>query len=157
LGGVFSVSNPAAAARLRLLCKHQHSGLKSAGRDACAALGIRQSLWNDPGRFAETDSLAFAKEDLPERSNPATSSHWSAFLREGSGPFTRPEVSWSLKPENTSTLLVALTGCGQADDRKNAFEAGFDAHIVKPFNGETFTGLLAERLPAVPSSSERAD
>jgi CheY-like chemotaxis protein len=29
-------------------------------------------------------------------------------------------------------LLVALTGYGQPDDRRQALEAGFDAHLVKP-------------------------
>jgi CheY-like chemotaxis protein len=29
-------------------------------------------------------------------------------------------------------LLVALTGWGQAEDRRRVVEAGFDAHLVKP-------------------------
>ena len=28
--------------------------------------------------------------------------------------------------------LVAMTGFGQASDKRRAFEAGFDLHIVKP-------------------------
>ena len=32
--------------------------------------------------------------------------------------------------------LVALTGYGQPDDRRQAFEAGFDAHLVKPVEPE---------------------
>jgi CheY-like chemotaxis protein len=28
--------------------------------------------------------------------------------------------------------LVALTGFGQAEDRRRAFAAGFDAHLTKP-------------------------
>jgi CheY-like chemotaxis protein len=31
-----------------------------------------------------------------------------------------------------SIHLVALTGYGQPDDRRQALEAGFDAHLVKP-------------------------
>jgi CheY-like chemotaxis protein len=30
--------------------------------------------------------------------------------------------------------LVALTGYSQASDRERAFQAGFDAHLVKPVN-----------------------
>lgn len=48
---------------------------------------------------------------------------------------------------NNSVLLIALTGYGQADDREAAYEAGFHAHMVKPFNREAFARLLAERLP----------
>jgi CheY-like chemotaxis protein len=32
----------------------------------------------------------------------------------------------------TRLRLVALTGYGQADDRRLVQEAGFDAHLVKP-------------------------
>jgi two-component system, chemotaxis family, CheB/CheR fusion protein len=46
-----------------------------------------------------------------------------------------------------SVLLIALTGYGQAEDRDAAYEAGFHAHMVKPFNREAFARLLAERLP----------
>jgi CheY-like chemotaxis protein len=33
-----------------------------------------------------------------------------------------------------SIYLVALTGYGQPDDRRQAMAAGFDAHLVKPVN-----------------------
>jgi two-component system, sensor histidine kinase len=46
-----------------------------------------------------------------------------------------------------SVLLIALTGYGQSEDRELAYEAGFHAHMVKPFNREAFARLLAERLP----------
>ncbi|MDB4967888.1 MAG: Chemotaxis protein methyltransferase CheR [Myxococcales bacterium] len=39
--------------------------------------------------------------------------------------------------------LIAMTGYGQAEDRRRAFEAGFDAHLVKPVDPETLTRLLA--------------
>jgi signal transduction histidine kinase len=39
-----------------------------------------------------------------------------------------------------SMLLVALTGYGQADDRRRALEAGCDVHVTKP----VFPGRLAE-------------
>jgi signal transduction histidine kinase len=40
-------------------------------------------------------------------------------------------------------LLVALTGYGLAEDRQRAFEAGFDAHLVKPMDEAEFDKLLA--------------
>jgi CheY-like chemotaxis protein len=39
--------------------------------------------------------------------------------------------------------LIAMTGYGQADDRRRALEAGFDAHLVKPVDPDTLTRLLA--------------
>jgi len=36
-------------------------------------------------------------------------------------------------PELHGVRLVALTGYGQENDRRRAIEAGFDEHVVKPF------------------------
>jgi PAS domain S-box-containing protein len=46
--------------------------------------------------------------------------------------------------------LIALTGYGQADDRRRTLEAGFDAHIVKPVDPEELSQLLGS-LPVSPS------
>jgi CheY-like chemotaxis protein len=40
-------------------------------------------------------------------------------------------------------VLVALTGYGQADDRRRATEAGFSVHLVKPVVPEALQRLLA--------------
>ena len=42
------------------------------------------------------------------------------------------------------TLLVALTGWGQQEDKRLAREAGFDHHMVKPVDPETLRRLLVE-------------
>ncbi len=39
--------------------------------------------------------------------------------------------------------LIALTGWGQAEDRRLASEAGFDHHVTKPVELSVLTGLLA--------------
>jgi PAS domain S-box-containing protein len=39
-------------------------------------------------------------------------------------------------------LLVALTGWGQADDKKRAAEAGFDEHLTKPVDPELLNRVL---------------
>ena len=41
-----------------------------------------------------------------------------------------------------SIHLVALTGYGQPDDRRLAFEAGFDAHQVKPVDPPTLLAAI---------------
>jgi len=35
-------------------------------------------------------------------------------------------------PELSGVRLVAITGYGQAEDRKRTREAGFDDHLIKP-------------------------
>ena len=50
----------------------------------------------------------------------------------------RAEERWS------DLRLVALTGFGQAADRKRAMEAGFDAHLTKPVTVEEIETTLAE-------------
>jgi CheY-like chemotaxis protein len=50
-------------------------------------------------------------------------------------------------------LLVALTGYGQAEDQRAAFEAGYDAHLVKPLNRGALCRLLEERFRKVESGT----
>ena len=42
--------------------------------------------------------------------------------------------------------IIAITGWGQADDRRRSKEAGFDAHLVKPVELGELTALLEESL-----------
>ena len=44
---------------------------------------------------------------------------------------------------NGSISLVALTGYGQADDRRKAMEAGFDIHLTKPVEIERLDEIVA--------------
>ena len=47
-------------------------------------------------------------------------------------------------PETAEARLVALTGWGQADDRRKTLEAGFDHHLTKPSDPQTLEALLAK-------------
>jgi CheY-like chemotaxis protein len=49
--------------------------------------------------------------------------------------------------------LIALSGYGQAEDRRRSQAAGFDAHLVKPVED----GTLAEAIQAPPPPSASAD
>lgn len=42
-----------------------------------------------------------------------------------------------------TAVLVALTGFGQEEDRRRAFEAGFDHHLVKPTSVDALRQLLS--------------
>jgi CheY-like chemotaxis protein len=44
-----------------------------------------------------------------------------------------------------SMLLIAMTGYGQAEDNRRAFEAGFDSHITKPVSIEDIEAALRRR------------
>jgi len=51
------------------------------------------------------------------------------------------------QPWGRNMLLIALTGWGQEEDKRQTEEAGFDAHLVKPVDPEVLTSLLASMPP----------
>jgi two-component system, sensor histidine kinase len=46
-------------------------------------------------------------------------------------------------PAAKTTALIAVTGYGQADDRRRSKEAGFDAHLVKPVSHHVLSSVIA--------------
>jgi PAS domain S-box-containing protein len=52
------------------------------------------------------------------------------------------ETSWG-----KNTVLIALTGWGQDEDRRRTHEAGFDYHLVKPVEASTLVKVLTEVTP----------
>lgn len=46
-------------------------------------------------------------------------------------------------PETQATRCIAVTGYGQAEDRRRALDAGFDVHLTKPVDPERLQRLLA--------------
>jgi CheY-like chemotaxis protein len=52
------------------------------------------------------------------------------------------------QPESAGATLVALTGYGQSQDRKEAEQAGFDHYLVKPADMEQVNDVLAEAARA---------
>jgi signal transduction histidine kinase len=51
------------------------------------------------------------------------------------------------QPWGRSTVLIAVTGWGQQEDRSKSERAGFDGHFVKPVDYAALTKLLARLLP----------
>ena len=41
-------------------------------------------------------------------------------------------------------FLIALTGYAQPEDRRRAFDSGFDAHLAKPINYSSLSSLLSQ-------------
>jgi CheY-like chemotaxis protein len=48
------------------------------------------------------------------------------------------------EPSLSRTMLIALTGHGQEDDKRRSQEAGFDAHLLKPVDLNALYTLLAK-------------
>jgi CheY-like chemotaxis protein len=70
------------------------------------------------------------------------------------------EVARSLRATSAGQhmVLVALTGYGQADDRRRTREAGFDHHLVEPIDAEDLMRALGSRVPRLepaPDGRER--
>ena len=57
------------------------------------------------------------------------------------------------QPWGNTTVLIALTGWGQEEDRRRSREVGFDSHLVKPLDLEALSALLAH-LPTAAGSSQ---
>jgi signal transduction histidine kinase/DNA-binding response OmpR family regulator len=64
------------------------------------------------------------------------------------------EVARALRaaPETKDSLLIAVSGYGQAEDQRQSKEAGFDRHLVKPVD----LSVLQEILGATNASSTQA-
>ena len=51
-------------------------------------------------------------------------------------------------PEVDGAVMIAVTGYGQAEDRRRAEDAGFDHYLVKPVEFEALRSVLqADRTP----------
>ncbi len=48
------------------------------------------------------------------------------------------------RPGGDQIVLIALSGYGQPEDKRQALESGFDAHLTKPVNPGIFKQLLSE-------------
>ena len=75
----------------------------------------------------------------PVNSVPASSSATS-----GSPSWTATRWPARLRslPETRSSVLVALTGYGQEEDKKRSLTAGFHYHLVKPVSPRSLEDLL---------------
>ena len=54
------------------------------------------------------------------------------------------EIRGEGSPWARKVRLIALTGYGQASDRRRAIEAGFDLHLLKPVDPVKLENVLGE-------------
>jgi CheY-like chemotaxis protein len=60
------------------------------------------------------------------------------------------------RPWGRDVLLIAVTGWGQAEDRRKSSEAGFDGHLVKPIRYEAVARMLRDCLHRSSTDRETA-
>ncbi|HEY2840610.1 MAG TPA: ATP-binding protein, partial [Pirellulales bacterium] len=89
--------------------------------------------------YSGLEGIASAHEHKPD----------VAFLDIAMPEMNGYEVARRLRTENPEVMLAAVTGYGQDDDRRTAFEAGFHHHLVKPTSMEALERILM----TVPSKS----
>jgi PAS domain S-box-containing protein len=110
--------------------------------DAAESLAMLLKLQGHDTRVAHDglEALAVAETFLPD----------VALLDIGMPELNGYEVCRKLRehPWGKRIVVVALTGWGQAEDKRRAVEAGFDAHFVKPLNTDLLADLLSPQRQA---------
>ena len=58
------------------------------------------------------------------------------------------------QPGGTHVILVAVTGWSRDEDKRRAYESGFDLHVTKPMRVETLKELLSLLDPTAHSAAD---
>jgi CheY-like chemotaxis protein len=68
------------------------------------------------------------------------------------------EVAMRLRerPQNSNTVIVAVTGWGQEEYRRRSRDVGFDLHLVKPVTAKDLKAMLADLGPKREASLPRS-
>jgi signal transduction histidine kinase len=105
--------------------------------DAAATLGM---LLEACGYVVEVEHDSHRALDRARQQRPDV-----ALLDIGLPEMDGNELARRLRadPQTGAIVLVAVTGYGQEQDRRAAFEAGFDHHLVKPVDMDELARLLA--------------
>ena len=106
-------------------------------RDSAESLSLLLETLGNDVRTAHDglEAVELAKEQQPEL----------VLLDLGLPSLNGYDVAREIRrqPWGKSTVLVALTGWGQEEDRRRSAEAGFDHHLVKPVDTVRLRSILA--------------
>ncbi len=133
---------PAAGPQLRVLVVDD-------SEDSVESLALLLGLWGHEVTTARDGAAAL---DLVSRKAPHV-----VLLDIGLPGISGYEVAKEIRAREgvQDIMLVALTGYGQAEDRRRTKEAGFTVHLVKPVVPETLQRLLAGIEPTKESAGAR--
>ena len=132
------------------------------------ALGKKRVLViddNDDARRSLTLLLAFEGHETYEAPNGARGTELASHVRPefalidiGLPDLSGYEVARRIRADlNGGVALVAVTGYGQPEDQRRAFDAGFDAHLVKPVTIDQLNEVLAATCPPTRIGSNEND
>jgi signal transduction histidine kinase/ActR/RegA family two-component response regulator len=124
----------AAAGKLRILVVDDN-------RDAAEGLSLLLQARGHEVRIAH-DGLAGLEEATVFRPDVA-------LLDIGMPKLSGCELARGIRGQawGRDTVLIALTGWGQEDDRRRSAQAGFDHHVVKPADPDTLQELFSRPTP----------
>jgi CheY-like chemotaxis protein len=107
------------------------------GADIMALL-LQQYGYDVSVAHSGPDALATAARNKPE----------IVILDIGMPGMSGYEVAQRIRAEpwGKRTLLIALTGWGQEEDKRKAFDAGFDHHLIKPIDPDALEALMGSAL-----------
>ena len=54
------------------------------------------------------------------------------------------EVARRIRARDTKTIVIAISGYGQAEDRQQSLDVGFDTHLTKPVSPDRLNAVLAD-------------
>jgi PAS domain S-box-containing protein len=112
--------------------------------DSCAAL-LKLSGHHVQTAYTGRGALEFAETFRPH----------ALLLDIGLPDFDGYQLAAAIRaaPWGRDVVLIAVTGWGQEEDRRRAFEAGCDHHLTKPIEAETMEALLLSLDPAFHSAN----
>jgi CheY-like chemotaxis protein len=110
--------------------------------DAAATLGMLLELSNNAVLTAHSGEAGI---DIARQRRPA-----AIVIDIGLPGIDGYEVARTIRrePWGHATLLIALTGWGQAADKERALAAGFDHHLTKPADPEALEELIGQNIRA---------
>jgi PAS domain S-box-containing protein len=132
---------PATIAALPSVARHRPSGRRilivDDNRDAAESLALLLGVGGNEIHVAHDGEEAL---EAAERLRPDV-----ILLDIGLPKLNGYEVCRRIRqhPWGRAIAIIALTGWGQAEDRRRSDEAGFDAHLVKPVKYDDVMALLA--------------
>jgi CheY-like chemotaxis protein len=96
---------------------------------------LRALGWNTQGLYSGKEALAYFEHDTAD----------IVFLDIGMPEMDGYELVRKLRAQGHTTIpIIALTGYGLEEDKKKAFDAGFNYHLIKPVGVTELQQVLSQ-------------